>query len=93
MTDFTRVEFREPYRVVSVGLDDSAWLPGDCPARIPVFLGEPCLVLFPAIGNPSLLDRLFLLNRVALLGRCDDRSVDNLAAQTFLEVSSFACAS
>lgn len=52
----------------------------DRPARIPVLLGEPGPVLLSAIGNLSRLDGLFLFDRIALLGCCNDRSVDNLAA-------------
>ena len=44
----------------------------DRSARIPVFLGETCPVLLPVIGNAPLLEGLFFLNRVALLGRCND---------------------
>ena len=49
-------------------------------ARIPVLLREPRRVLLPAIENAPFLEGLFVLDRVAPLGRCDNRSADDLSA-------------
>ena len=52
----------------------------DRPARIAILLRELLRLVLPVVGNAAVLDRLLLLDRVALLGRGDDRRVDDLAA-------------
>ncbi len=51
----------------------------DRPARIAIFLRELRRLVLPALWNAAVLDRLLLVVRIALLGRGDNRGVDDLA--------------
>jgi hypothetical protein len=50
----------------------------DRPARVAVLLAQFGGLGFPVLGDAAFLDRLLLGLGVALLGRGDDRSVDDL---------------
>ena len=52
----------------------------DRPARVAVLVPELGGLGLPGLGNASVLDGLLLLLGIALLGRGDQRSVDDLAA-------------
>ena len=52
----------------------------DRPARVAVLVPELGRLRLPGLGDAPVLDGLLFLLGIALLGRCDKRSVDDLAA-------------